>query len=64
VTLSAAAGHMVADMLAGAEPRFDAAPYAPQRFGGKARDEGWLKGRASQAPSSYYLQSSKRIEAR
>lgn len=54
VTLSAAAGHIIADMLSGAEPRFDAAPYAPERFGGRARSEDWLKARVTHAPSSYY----------
>lgn len=63
VTLSAAAGHMVADMLAGTEPRFDACIYAPERFGEKADEEDWLKGRVAHAPSSYYLQSTNRITA-
>ena len=57
VTLSAAAGHIVADMLAGIEPRFDASLYAPERFGSKANDEAWLKRGVSRAPSFYYAQS-------
>ena len=57
VTLSAAAGHIVADLVAGTEPRFDASIYAPERFGAQAADEDWLKQQVSGAPSRYYLQS-------
>jgi 4-methylaminobutanoate oxidase (formaldehyde-forming) len=54
VTISGVCGHLVADMLEGVEPRFAAAPYAPARFGDKARDEAWIKAQASAAPSLYY----------
>ena len=57
LTLSAAAGHIVTDLLAGTEPRFDASIYAPERFGAQAADEDWLKQQVSGAPSRYYLQS-------
>ena len=57
LTLSAAAGHLVADLLAGAEPRFDAGIYAPERFGDKAHEQDWLEAQVSGAPSRYYLQA-------
>jgi glycine/D-amino acid oxidase-like deaminating enzyme len=42
VTYSAAAGHMIADFIAGTEPRFDPTLFAPGRFGEKAQDRAWL----------------------
>ena len=38
VTYSAGAGLIVADLIAGREPRFRCAPFAPGRFGDKARN--------------------------
>jgi glycine/D-amino acid oxidase-like deaminating enzyme len=57
VTLSAAAGHMIADLIAGTDPRFDPAPYAPDRFGGQAADADWLRQEIAAAPSMSYRQS-------
>ncbi len=54
VTISAAAGHVIADMLEGVEPRFETTLYEPGRFGDKARDKDWLIAQAAAAPSSYY----------
>ena len=54
VSYSGWAGAVIADMVTGAEPRFDAAAYAPGRFGEKARNEAWLRGCVSDAPSSHY----------
>ena len=42
VTISAAAGHMIADFIAGSEPRFDPTLFAPNRFGDRAKDTAWL----------------------
>ncbi len=56
VTLSAAAGHMVADILEGKPSRFETGRYAPERFGEKARDKAWLQREVSGAPSSSYRQ--------
>ncbi|MBL8704405.1 MAG: FAD-binding oxidoreductase, partial [Rhodospirillales bacterium] len=42
ITWSAMTGHLVADLVAGAKPRFDAARYDPQRFGDRGRDLPWL----------------------
>ncbi len=57
VTLSAAAGRTIADMIDGKEPAFDAAPWAPGRFGAQAADEDWLRAKASASPSLGYRQS-------
>lgn len=57
VTLSAAAGDIVADMIAGATPRFAYACYAPERFGEVSADELWLKQSVADAPSSQYRRS-------
>ena len=54
VTISAAAGHLIADLVTGAEPRFPAAAYAPERFGDAARDPRWLHRRLADAPSLFY----------
>jgi hypothetical protein len=42
-------------MVAGRAPRFDPAPFAPERFGARAGDEAWLKREVSSAPSRSYL---------
>jgi glycine/D-amino acid oxidase-like deaminating enzyme len=57
VTLSAAAGHIIADLIAGTDPRSDPAPYAPDRFGGQAADVAWLRQKIAAAPSMSYRQS-------
>jgi 4-methylaminobutanoate oxidase (formaldehyde-forming) len=57
VTYSAAVGHMLADMLAQARPRFDAAPFAPARFGEKAQDEAWLRREVSAVVSRGYRET-------
>lgn len=42
ITWSAMTGHLIADLVAGAKPRFDATRYDPQRFGDRGRDLAWL----------------------
>lgn len=54
VTWSFAIGHGLADLIAGAPPRFDLTPYAPDRFGAKAADETWLQAQASDAVGASY----------
>ena len=48
------AGQIVADLVTGAPPRFDAAPFDPGRFGDRPRDEAWLRGVVSGSPSAHY----------
>jgi 4-methylaminobutanoate oxidase (formaldehyde-forming) len=57
VTYSAAAGHLIADLIAEADPRFDAASFVPERFGDKAKDLSWLKGEISAVVSRGYRQT-------
>lgn len=54
VTISGGTGHIVADLLAGAEPRFSIDIYAPGRFGEKARNSEWLKKQISDSPSGNF----------
>ncbi len=54
VTCAAAAGHMIADAIAGTKPRFDPAPFAPERFGDRAKDTAWLKRAVSDVVSQGY----------
>jgi 4-methylaminobutanoate oxidase (formaldehyde-forming) len=54
VTYSAAAGHLIADILAGTDSRFDAAIFRPERFGERARDLAWLQGEISAVVSRGY----------
>ena len=54
VTFSGLAGRLIADQVTGAEPRYDAAPYAPSRFGARAADEAWLRQTIAQIPSGNY----------
>lgn len=54
VTWSAMTGALIADMVAETRPRFDAAPYDPGRFGDRARDLDWLKGKVSAIVSQGY----------
>lgn len=55
VTWSAMTGAIVADLVAGTSPRFDAARYDPARFGDRGRDVDWLSAQVSAAVSSGYL---------
>jgi glycine/D-amino acid oxidase-like deaminating enzyme len=55
ITNSAATGHIIADLLAGAPPRFPADIYRADRFGDKARDPRWLRKSISDSPSSYFF---------
>src|SRR6185295_18116541 len=42
VTYSAGAGRIIADLVAGVEPRFPTVPFLPERFGDKAHDVNWI----------------------
>lgn len=42
ITWSAMTGHLIADLVSGAKPRFDATRYDPTRFGDRGRDLPWL----------------------
>ncbi len=57
VTYSAAAGHLIADLIADVDPRFDAASFVPERFGDKAKDVAWLQGEISAVVSRGYRQT-------
>jgi glycine/D-amino acid oxidase-like deaminating enzyme len=57
VTYSAAAGHLIADFLAGTDPRFGAAAFAPDRFGERAQDLAWLQREISSVVSRGYQQT-------
>jgi 4-methylaminobutanoate oxidase (formaldehyde-forming) len=57
VTYSAAAGHMVADMLTGSPPRFDVAPFAAERFGERGADVPWLRREISAVVSRGYRET-------
>jgi len=57
VTYSAAAGHVIADFLAGAKPRFDATAFTPERFGERAKDLAWLQREISAVVSRGYRQT-------
>ena len=54
VTWSAMTGALIADIVAEAQPRFDATPYDPARFGDRGRDLDWLKGKVSAIVSQGY----------
>jgi len=54
VTISAAMGHIMADLLADTEPRFPTDTYTTDRFGDKARNPEWLKQKISDSPSGNY----------
>lgn len=54
VTISGGTGHIVADLLAGSEPRFPIDIYATDRFGDKARDAEWLSQQISGSPSGNF----------
>ena len=49
-----ATGHVIADLLAGTEPRFPIHHYAPGRFGAMADDAEWLRQKISDSPSGNY----------
>ena len=57
VTYSAAAGHMVADLLAGTPPRFETAAFLPERFGERAKDVAWLQQEISAVVSRGYRET-------
>ena len=57
VTYSAGAGHIIADLIAGREPRFSPARFAPARFGDRARDLDWIKREVSGVVSRGYRQT-------
>src|SRR5262249_26791806 len=57
VTYSAYAGPLIADLIGETEPRFDAVPVEPRRFGEQARDKSWLKREISAVVSRGYRQS-------
>jgi len=57
VTYSAGAGHIIADLIAGAEPRFASARFEPARFGDRARDLDWIKREVSSVVSRGYRQT-------
>jgi hypothetical protein len=57
VTYSAAAGHLVADFVAGTDPRFSAAAFVPERFGDRAKDLAWLQREISRVVSRGYRQT-------
>jgi pyruvate dehydrogenase phosphatase regulatory subunit len=57
VTYSAGAGQLIADLIAEVEPRFSGAPFAPSRFGERARDLGWIKREVSAVVSRGYRQT-------
>jgi 4-methylaminobutanoate oxidase (formaldehyde-forming) len=57
VTYSAAAGHMIADVLSGAPPRFDMAAFVPERFGERAADLQWLRREISAVVSRGYRET-------
>ncbi len=54
VTWSAMTGSLIADLVAGAMPRFDASPYDPSRFGDRGRDLDWLRAQVSGSVSLGY----------
>lgn len=54
VTISAATGHVVADMLADRAPRFATGHYAPQRFAEQPLDADWVRREISQSPSANF----------
>lgn len=54
ITWSAMAGHLMADLVAGAKPRFEASRYDPQRFGDRGRDLPWLTAAISGIVSAGY----------
>jgi glycine/D-amino acid oxidase-like deaminating enzyme len=57
VTYSAGAGQIVADLIAGLEPRFSCVPFVPGRFGERARDLDWIKREVSAVVSRGYRQT-------
>jgi glycine/D-amino acid oxidase-like deaminating enzyme len=57
VTYSAAAGHMVADLVSASAPRFNTAAFVPERFGDKAKDLAWLRKEISGVVSRGYRQT-------
>jgi 4-methylaminobutanoate oxidase (formaldehyde-forming) len=54
VTWSAMTGHLIADLVAEAEPRFDTNRYDPGRFADRGRDLDWLTAEVSAIVSAGY----------
>jgi glycine/D-amino acid oxidase-like deaminating enzyme len=54
VTWSAMAGRLITDLVAGAEPKFEAGRYDPVRFGGRGADLEWLQAQVSDIVSQGY----------
>jgi glycine/D-amino acid oxidase-like deaminating enzyme len=54
VSYSGLAGQMMADLATGASPRFDPAPYDPDRFDERTHDPHWMRSTVSGTPSSKY----------
>ena len=55
VTFSALAGHVLADAVTETpSPRFDPAPYRPDRFADRACNEEWIRESVSQVVSGHY----------
>jgi glycine/D-amino acid oxidase-like deaminating enzyme len=54
VTWSAMAGRLITDLVAGAEPKFEAGQYDPVRFGGRGADLEWLAAQVSGIVSQGY----------
>jgi glycine/D-amino acid oxidase-like deaminating enzyme len=54
VTWSAMAGSLIADLIAEAEPQFDARRYDPMRFGDRGEDLDWLRNQVSGVVSLGY----------
>ena len=54
VTLAAAAGHIIADLIGEEEPRFPIERYRPERFGERGADTTWLADAVSHTPSQFY----------
>src|SRR5262249_14254077 len=55
VTISAASGHTIADLVAGVRPRFPAGIYRVDRFGEKARARQCLRKSFSDSRSGYFF---------
>ncbi len=57
ITLAAGAGRIIADMVGGRTPRFDATPFAPDRFGAMGAEEARLEKEISASVSRGYKSS-------
>jgi glycine/D-amino acid oxidase-like deaminating enzyme len=59
VTWSAMTGRLIADLVAGQEPRFNAERYDPHRFADLGRDLEWLAAKVSAIVSAGYRHQNK-----